>query len=135
LPISIGVAVLRYHLFDIDRVISRTASYTIVTGFVVATYIVVVALISPLVRGSSSLAIAAATLTAAAIARPVLRRVQEAVDRRFDRARYDGQRTVDALGARLRDAVDVGLVSRDLVAAVNETLAPTKVSLWVRETP
>ena len=133
-PVSCGLAILRYRLYDIDRLISRTASYAIVTMLVIATYAVVVTTITSLLPdSSSSLAVAAATLSAATLARPLLRRVQHAVDRRFNRARYDAQRTVDAFCERLRNEVAADLVMADLRNVVTQTLTPTAVSVWLRD--
>ena len=98
IPISVAIAIFRYRLFDIDRIISRTTSYAIVTGLLVATFAVVVALSSSLFGPKNQLGVALATLIAAALARPVLSRVQRVVDRRFDRTKYDGQLAVDAFG-------------------------------------
>ncbi len=133
IPIAVGVAVTRYQLFNIDRIISRTASYAIVTGLLLATYAAVAASISAVMGSGSTLAVAAATLTAAAVARPVLRRVQEVVDRRFNRSRYDALRTVDAFGTRLRHQVDPHHVTDDLVTVVSTTLQPHHIAVWVRQ--
>ena len=135
IPIAVCVAILRYRLYDIDRIISRTTSYAMVTGLLLATYLVVVTLASSLLPDSSnSLAVAAATLAAAALARPALNRIQALVDRRFNRARYDAQHTVDAFGNRLRSEVELATVTDDLVGAVHATLAPSNVALWIRAT-
>jgi hypothetical protein len=134
-PISCGVAILRYRLYDIDRVISRTTSYALVTGLLLACYAVVVTLVPRLLPVSSSFAVAAATLAAAAAARPLLRRVRVAVDRRFNRARVDAERTVQAFGTRLRDEVDPGQVVRELVGATHATMQPATVGVWLRATP
>ncbi|MFZ0323664.1 MAG: hypothetical protein WAN48_05975 [Actinomycetes bacterium] len=131
--VAIAVALLRYRLYDIDRVISRTASYAVVSGLLLATYIAVAASISALIGRASTIAVAAATLTAAALARPVLRRVQETVDRRFNRSRYDAIHTVDTFGSRLRNQVDPHHVSDDLVAVVNTTLQPNHITIWIRQ--
>ena len=133
IPIACGMAILRYRLYDIDRIISRTASYAIVTGVLLVTYALVVTSVTRLLPDSSTLAVAAATLAAAAIARPLYRRVQQAVDRRFNRARYDAQLTVDDFGTRLRHEVDTSLVSHDLLDVVHQTLQPSDVGLWLRE--
>jgi hypothetical protein len=133
IPISVCVAILRYHLYDIDRIISRTTSYAIVTGLLVATFAVIVAASSSVLGPKNQLGVAIATLVAAALARPVLARVQRIVDRRFDRARYDAQHTIDAFGGRLRNEVDVSSVSLDLVDTVSDVLAPNQLSLWLRE--
>ena len=135
IPAAIWVAVLRYHLYDIDRVISRTASYAIVTGVLLATYAVIVTSVTRVLPDSSTLAVATATLTAAALARPVYRRIQHAVARRFNRARYDAERTVDDFGARLRHEVDTALVSSDLLGIVRQTLQPEGVNLWLNDRP
>jgi hypothetical protein len=133
IPLAVCVAILRYRLYDIDRLISRTTSYAVVTGLLVLTYLSVVTVVSTLLpQSSSSLAVAAATLTAAALARPVLRRVQGAVDRRFNRARFDAQRTVEAFGGRLRNQVELSAVASDLVEAVERSLAPASAALWIR---
>jgi len=133
LPVAMGVAILRFHLYDIDRIISRTTSYALVTGLLLATYLVVIGVVTSVVGEKSSLAVAAATLTAAALARPALRRVQGAVDRRFNRARYDAVHTVDEFGHKLRSEVEPEQIERDLVAAVDATIQPSTVSLWLRE--
>jgi hypothetical protein len=132
IPLSCGLAILRYHLYDIDRIISRTTSYAIVTGLLLGVYVAIVGTASGLLHTESPLIVAAATLAAAALARPVLRRVQVAVDRRFNRSRYDAMRTVDAFGARLRDQVDPHRVSEDLESAVHAALQPEHVGLWTR---
>jgi hypothetical protein len=132
IPVAVGVAVTRYQLFNIDRIISRTASYAIVTGLLLATYVVVAASFSAVMGSVSTLAVTAATLTAAAVARPVLRRVQDVVDRRFNRSRYDALRTVDAFGRRLRNQIDPHHVTDDLVTVVRSTLQPGHIAVWVR---
>jgi peptidoglycan/LPS O-acetylase OafA/YrhL len=132
IPIACGVAILRYRLYDIDRIISRAASYAIVTGVLLVTYALVVTSVTRLMPDASTLAVAAATLSAAALARPLYRRVQQAVDRRFNRARYDAQHTVDDFGARLRHEVDTDLVAGDLLGVVRLTLQPAGVALWLR---
>lgn len=131
--IAIAVALLRYRLYDIDRIISRTTSYALVTGLLIATFAAVVTAVSKLVGSESSVAIAAATLTAAALARPVLRRVQGAVDRRFDRSHYDAIRTVETFGMALRQEVDPQQVCATLVATVQSSLMPGQVAVWVKD--
>ncbi|HET7529518.1 MAG TPA: histidine kinase N-terminal 7TM domain-containing protein [Mycobacteriales bacterium] len=131
LPVCAGVAILRYRLFDIDRVISRTVSYVIVTGVLVGGYIGVVALATRLLPFSSSVGVAASTLVVAAAFNPVRRQVQGVVDRRFNRQRYDAVRTVDAFAARLRDEVDVDVVHRDLLDVTTRAMQPATISLWV----
>ena len=134
IPAAFGVAILRYHLYDIDRIISRTTSYAIVTGLLLGTYAVVVTVVLHVMPESSNLAVAVATLTAAAVARPAIRRVQSVVDRRFDRARYDQLRTVDAFGKELRQLARPDDVSRRLVVTVQAALQPTTATLWLGRT-
>jgi hypothetical protein len=129
-PVAIGVAVLRYRLYDIDRVISRTLAYAIVTGLLAGIYAGLVLLATQVLRFSSPVAVAAATLTAAALFSPVRRRVQRRVDRRFNRARYDAEATVAAFAARLKDAVDLDTVRDDLAQVVHAALQPAHVSVW-----
>ena len=132
LPVSIGVAILKYRLYEIDRIISRTLAYAIVTGLLVGVYAGLVLLAQQVLRFSSPVAVAASTLVAAALFNPVRRRVQHTVDRRFNRARYDADRTVTAFAARLQDAVDADAVRADLAGVVHAALEPTHVSLWLR---
>ncbi|MBI1377859.1 MAG: hypothetical protein GC157_10310 [Frankiales bacterium] len=130
IPLGCGIAILRYRLFDIDRIISRTASYSIVTALALAVYAVVVASASNLLpEGSSSLAVAAATLAAAAMVRPALRRVQRWVDRRFNREKVDAQAAVDAFGASLVDDVDPEHGRAQLEAVARRLLAPSTVAV------
>src|SRR6516225_7392123 len=117
-PVAIGVAVLKYRLYDIDRIISRTLAYAIVTGLLAGIYAGLVLLATQVLRFSSPVAVAASTLAAAALFSPVRRRVQRAVDRRFNRARYDAGQTVTAFAARLQDAVDLDSVRDDLAGVV-----------------
>ena len=129
LPVCIGVAVLRYRLFDIDRLISRTLAYAVLTGLLIGVYAGLVLLATEALRLSSSVAVAVATLAAAALFSPLRRRVQRVVDRRFNRARYDADRTVAAFAASLQDAVDLDKVRDDLLAVVRGALQPDQ--LWV----
>jgi hypothetical protein len=133
LPLSIAIAVQRYRLYEIDRVISRTTSYAVVTVVLALMFAVVVALGSSVLGSDNQLAVAAATLIAAALARPLYRKVQHIVDRRFDRARYDGRRTVESFGQRLSHEVDTDLVVHDLEQTVQGALAPTAITLWTKE--
>jgi len=134
-PVSVAVAILRYRLYDIDRFISRTISYGLVTALLVAVFLIVnlglQGLLSDVTSGNS-LAVAASTLLAAALFTPVRRRVQGVVDRRFDRARYDGERTASAFSVRMRDATDLPTVAHDLDATVRRAIAPSSVGLWLR---
>ncbi|HVQ89131.1 MAG TPA: hypothetical protein VMT88_13230 [Actinomycetes bacterium] len=132
LPVTVGLAILRYRLYDIDRIISRTATYLVVTGILLLVYVAVVTAVSQIVPDSSDLAVAAATLAAAAVFSPVATRVRRAVDRRFNRARYDAEHTIDAFAARLSGGMDPGLVTADLLAVVDGTLEPAQTGLWVR---
>jgi hypothetical protein len=132
-PVAIGIAVLRYRLYDIDRVISRTVAYAIVTGLLVGVYAGLVLLATQVLRLHTPVAVAAATLAAAALFSPVRRRVQRAVDRRFNRARYDTEATVAAFADRLKDAVNLVSVTDDLVSVVHQALEPADVSVWISQ--
>jgi hypothetical protein len=132
-PLSIGVAVLKYGLFDIDRIISRTLAYAIVTGLLVGVYAGLVLLATRVLSFHTPVAVAASTLAAAALFSPLRRRVQRAVDRRFNRARYDADRTVAAFAERLKDAVDLDSVRDDLACTVSRALEPAHVSVWVTQ--
>jgi hypothetical protein len=133
LPVSIGVGILRYRLYDIDRIISRTLAYAIVTGLLVGVYAGLVLLATRVMSFSSPVAVAASTLAAAVLFSPVRRRVQRIVDRRFNRTRYDADQTIAAFAARLQDAVDLDAVHDDLAAVVQRSLEPAHVSLWLCE--
>ena len=129
-PVSMGVAILKYRLYDIDRVLSRTLAYAIVTGLLIGVYAGLVLLAQQVFRFSSPVAVAASTLAAAALFNPVRRRVQHAVDRRFNRARYDADQTVTDFAARLQDAVDLDAVRDDLAGVVQAALEPAHLALW-----
>ncbi|GAC1324965.1 MAG: hypothetical protein NVSMB13_07220 [Mycobacteriales bacterium] len=131
-PVAIGVAVLRYRLYDLDRLISRTVSYAVITGPLLALYAGLVTVATPLLPTNNSVAVAGSTLAVAALFQPLRRRVQSVVDRRFNRARYDAARTVDAFSRRLRAEVDLETVRSDLVGVVSQTLQPAEVSVWLR---
>jgi hypothetical protein len=133
LPLSMGVAILKYRLYDIDRILSRTVAYAIITGLLVGVYAGLVLLATQVLRFSSPVAVAASTLAAAALFTPVRRWVQRAVDRRFNRARYDADRTVTLFAARLQDAVDLDTVQAELLATVSDSLQPAHVSVWLGE--
>ena len=130
LPVGIGVGILRYRLYDIDRIISRTLAYALVTGLLVGVYTALV-LATQAFGLRTPVAVAAATLAAAALFNPLRRRVQRGVDRRFNRARYDADHTVAAFAARIKDAVEVASVRDDLAVVVHQTLEPTHVSVWI----
>ena len=131
LPAAIGIAVLRYRLYDIDRIISRTVAYAIVTGLLIGVYAGLVLLATHLLRFHTPVAVAAATLAAAALFNPVRRRVQHQVDRRFNRARYDADQVAAAFAARLKDTVDLNSVRDDLTGIVSRALEPAHVSVWI----
>jgi hypothetical protein len=132
LPVAIAVAVLRYRLWDLDRLVSRTVTYAAVTALLLIPYLLVLPAATRLAGGSGSLAVAAATLTAAALFQPLRRRTQDQVDRRFNRRRYDAARTVDAFATRLRDQVDLGALHTELLGVVDQTMQPTHAWLWLR---
>jgi hypothetical protein len=131
LPVCIGIGILKYRLFDIDRILSRTVAYAIITGLLVGVYAGLVLLATQVLGFASTWAVAASTLAAAALFTPLRRRVQRAVDRRFNRARYDADRMVDAFAARLQEAVDLDTVRADLATVVRAALEPAQVSVWV----
>jgi hypothetical protein len=131
IPASMGVAILKYRLYDIDRIISRTLAYAIVTGLLVGVYAGLVLLATQVLKFHSTVAVAAATLAAAALFNPVRRRVQRVVDRRFNRARYDADQMVAAFAARLKDAMDLDSVRDDLAGVVQQALEPAHLSVWV----
>ena len=131
-PTTVAVSVLRYRLYDIDRILSRAVAYLLVTGTLVSLYVAFIAIADLLVpTGGGSIAVAASTLAAAALFQPLRRRVQARVDHRFNRARYDAARTIDAFAARLRDEVDADVVRQDLLAVTSRAIQPASVSLWV----
>jgi len=132
LPAGIGIGILKYRLYDIDRLISRTLSYAIVTGLLVGIYIGLVTLATRALPLSSPIGVAASTLTVAALFSPLRRRAQRLVDRRFNRARYDADATVAAFATRLRDEVDLERVQHDLLDVVRRSVEPSHVAVWVR---
>jgi hypothetical protein len=134
LAASIGLALVRYRLYEIDRIISRTLSYAIVTGLLVCVYVGLVTLTTRVLPFSSPLGVAASTLVAVALFNPLRRRVQRLVDRRFNRARYNAEATVSAFAQRVRDDVDLEVVSSEFVRAVQASVEPAHVSLWLRPT-
>jgi hypothetical protein len=134
-PVSIGVAILKYRLYDIDRIVSRTLAYAIVTGLLIGVYAGLVLLAEQVLHFHGTVAVAVSTLGAAALFAPVRRRVQHAVDRRFNRARYDADQTVTAFAARLQDAVDLDAVRDDLAGVVGAALEPAHLTLWTARDP
>jgi hypothetical protein len=135
LPISIGIGILRYRLYEIDRLISRTLSYALLTGLLLGVFAGLVLLTTRVLPFSSPVGVAASTLASAALFNPLRTRLQRLVDRRFNRARYDAEATVAAFGASLRDAVDVETVLGELAATASRSLEPAHVAVWVRAAP
>ena len=133
IPIAIGIAVLRYGLYGIDRLISRTLTYAVITGTLLVVYLLLVTTVSRIAPSGNSLAVAASTLIVAALFQPLRRRVQTVVDRRFNRARYDADRIVEGFTRTLRQEVDLDAVRSGLLGAVQDTLQPTTARLWLRE--
>jgi hypothetical protein len=131
-PAAVAVAVLKYRLYEIDRIISRTLAYAVVTGLMVGVYAGQVLLAIRVPGVTTPPAVAAATVAAAALFNPLRHRVQRAVDRRFNRARYDADKTVAAFAARLQDAVDLDAVQADLASVVQHALEPAHISVWIR---
>jgi hypothetical protein len=134
-PVATGAAVLRYRLYDLDHIISRTLAYGLLTLLLGGGYALVVLGLGQLLGRDSSLVVAAATLAVAALFQPARRRVQQAVDRRFNRRRHDAARIIEGFGARLRDQVDLDTLTTDLLAVVDQTIQPTQASLWLRTPP
>jgi len=133
LPVAIGIAVLKYRLYAIDKIISRTVSYTLVTGLVVGVYLGCIALLTRVLPVRGSVGVAVSVLAAAALFSPLRRRVQSLVDQRFDRARYNAERVVTQFSVQLRDQVDLDVLGEDLRGVVDHVLAPAHLSLWLRE--
>jgi hypothetical protein len=132
LAAGIGAAILRYRLYDLDRIISRTLAYALLTLLLGGGYALVVLGLGQLLGRESPLVVAAATLAVAALFQPARRRIQAAVDRRFNRRRHDATRIIEAFGARLRDQVDLDALHTELLAVVDQTMQPTRASLWLR---
>jgi len=132
-PASIGVGILKYRLYDIDRIISRTLAYAIVTGLLVGMYAGLVLLATQVLTLKTPVAVAAATLAAAALFNPLRRRVQHMVDRQFNRTRYDADKIIAAFAARLQDAIDPDTVQAALLGAADQALEPEHASLWIRQ--
>ena len=135
LPLATGAAVLRYRLYDLDRIVSRTLTYGLLTVLLGLGYAGVVLGLGRLLPHGSSLVVAAATLAVAAVFQPARRRIQQTVDRRFNRRRHDAARIVEAFAARLRDQVDLGALHGQLLAVVDQTMQPASASLWLRPPP
>jgi hypothetical protein len=135
-PVAIGVAVLRYRLYDIDRLINRTLVYGLLTAVLGLAYAGAVLVLGELFGGVAgnppSWAVAGATLAAAALFQPARRRIQQVVDRHFNRRKYDAAKTVEAFSARLRDEIDLDALSTELLAVADQTMQPTMVTVWLR---
>ena len=134
MPVAIAIAILRYRLFEIDRIVSRTIGWAVVTGVLVAVFAAGVVLLQAALApftNENTIAVAGSTLVAFALFQPLRRRVQRAVDRRFDRARYDGQRTVDAFAEHLRSDVDLGSLRTSLAATADQAVRPASASVWL----
>jgi hypothetical protein len=134
-PVAVGAAVLRYRLYDLDRIFSRTLSYGLLTLVLGGGYALVVLGLGQRLGHDSSLVVAAATLAVAAVFQPARRRVQQAVDRRFNRRRHDAAQLIQGFGARLRDQVDLDTLTAEVLAVATQTMQPTKASLWLRPPP
>jgi hypothetical protein len=132
LPLAAGAAILRYRLYDLDRIISRTLAYGLLTVLLGGGYAGVVLGLSQLLGRDSPLVVAGATLAVAAAFQPARRRVQAVVDRRFNRRRYDAARTIAAFSARLRQQVDLDTLTAELLGVVEQTMQPASASLWLR---
>jgi hypothetical protein len=132
LPLATGAAILRYRLYDLDRIISRTLAYGLLTLLLGGGYAIVVLGLGQLLGRESSLVVAAATLAVAALFQPARRRIQSTVDRRFNRRRHDAAETITAFSARLRDQVALDTLSSELLAVVDQIMQPTRTSLWLR---
>jgi hypothetical protein len=139
IPTAAGIAILRYRLYDIDRLINRTLVYGLLTVLLAGIYVGLVLVLGQLFGGLSaeppSWAVAGATLAVAALFQPARRRIQQAVDRRFNRRKYNTAKTIEAFATRLRDQVDLDTLSAELLAVVDQTMEPTRVSLWLRPSP
>ena len=132
IPVAAGYTILRHRLYDIDRVISRTVAYALLTALLAGVYAAAVLPLAQVLPRSTDLTVAISTLVAAAAFQPARRRIQDGVDRRFNRRRYDAVRTIDDFGTRLRDEVDLDNLGSNLVAVVARTMEPARVSLWLR---
>ena len=135
IPLAAGIAILRYRLYDIDRIISRTLAYALVTAVLAAVFVGVVLAMQAVLSAftqRNTLAVAASTLVVAALFQPIRARVQRTVDRRFDRARYDAERTITAFSARLRDHIDLAALRIDIGDVVRQTMAPTSLGVWIQ---
>jgi hypothetical protein len=135
LPVALGAAILRYRLYDLDRIISRTLAYGLLTVLLAGGYAVVVLGLGQLLGRDSSLVVAAATLAVAGLFQPARRRLQQVVERRFDGRHHDAAQTIEGFAVRLRDQVDLDALHTELLAVVDQTMQPTQASLWLRQGP
>jgi hypothetical protein len=135
LPLALGAAVLRYRLYDLDHILSRTLTYGLLTLLLGGGYAVVVLGLGQLLGRDSSLVVAGATLAVAGVFQPARRRVQQVVDRRFNRRRHDTAQTIAAFSARLHQQIDLDTLSNELLAVVDQAMQPTRASLWLRSPP
>jgi hypothetical protein len=132
--VVVGIAILKYRLYAIDRIISRTVSYTVVTGAVAGVYLGCIAVLTRVLPVRGSVGVAVAVLAAVALFNPLRRRVQAVVDQRFDRARYNAERVVAQFSVQLREEVDLDVLGADLIGVVDHVLAPTHLGLWMSGT-
>jgi hypothetical protein len=139
LPVTAGMAILKYRLYEIDRIINRTLVYGLLTALLAAVYAGLVLSIGQLSGAIGteppSWAVAGATLAVAALFQPARRRIQAVVDRRFNRRKYNAAQTIQAFSTRLRDQVDLDTLSSELLAVVDQTMQPTQASVWLRPSP
>jgi hypothetical protein len=135
LPVALGAAILRYRLYDLDRIVSRTLAYGLLTLVLGGSYAVVIVGLGQFLGRESSLVVAGATLAVAGVIQPARRRIQQVVDRRFNRRRYDAEQTIAAFSDRVRQQLDLEALTAELLAMAEQTMQPTQKSLWLRPPP